>query len=261
MRDATNVGTGRQPSGPRFFQATVTTAVVAIALVVLAAGRVAAFDFQPIVQDFAPSGAGAVQTFQVANTSAEKIAVRVQVVGRQPDIDGKEAMPSLDGLFAVYPERMVLGPSARQAVRVQWKGPAKISVEQCFRILAEQLPVDFPTGQDRTSSGIKVLFRYVGAIYIVPAQAKPDVVLESAKPATDAAGRRGLQLVFMNKGTAHTLLTDLELTVGDQVFAPSDLAGINGENVLPGLERRFFLPFASTVPEDIHVGFRFEPTR
>jgi fimbrial chaperone protein len=235
---------------------------IAIAALSMAAGPLAAFNLEPIVQDFAPSGDGAVQTFRVTNTGTERIAVRVQVVGRQPDVDGREAMPPLGGLFAVYPERMVLEPAAAQAVRVQWKGPAKLAVEQCFRILAEQLPVDFSTDQQRTGSAIKVLFRYVGAIYVVPAGAKPDVVLESARPAQDGAGRQGLELVFANRGTAHTLLGDLEVTVGGRVLGPEELAGISGENVLPGLARRFFLPLDSgPVPEDAHVTFRYTPVR
>ena len=256
MREPKSTRTGRRPSSPFFLL------LASVALLALGAGAASAFSFEPIVQDFAPSGQGSVQTFRVTNTGAERIAVRIQLAGRVPDIDGKELMPAVTGLFAVYPERVVLEPGAVQAVRVQWKGPAKPEVEQCFRILAEQLPVDFGTEQKKETGAIKVLFRYVGAIYVVPAGAKPDVVLETARAAVDATGRRGLELVFANRGTAHTILDNLELTIGDRVFGPTELPGISGENVLPGLKRRFFLSLDSELPQgDIHVAFRFDPLR
>jgi fimbrial chaperone protein len=230
-----------------------------LALALLATSGASAFSFEPIVQDFSPSGQGSVQTFRVTNTGAERIAVRVTVAGRVPDLDGKETMPAVGGLFAVYPERMVLEPGAVQAVRVQWRGPQKLEAEQCFRILAEQLPVDFGTEQRKETGAIKVLFRYVGAIYVVPAGSRADVVLESVRAVEE---RTALELVFWNRGTAHTILDNLELTIGDKVLGPEELPGIAGENLLPGLRRRFILPMGSELgPGDIHARFRFDPLR
>jgi hypothetical protein len=81
-------------------------------------------------------------------------------------------------------------------------------------------------------------------------------------PVTDAAGRTGLELVFANRGTAHVILADLSITVGSRTFYGKELAGITGENVLPGLARRFFLPLDPLPqPEDADVTFAFEALR
>jgi fimbrial chaperone protein len=256
MRASNTMGTGRRVSGP------VVRFLASATLLAFWAAAAAAFSFEPIVQDFAPSGEGSVRTFRVTNTGAERIAVRIQIAGRVPDIDGKESMPAVPGLFAVYPERMLLEPGAAQAVRVQWKGPPTPAVEQCFRIIAEQMPVDFGTDQKKETGAIKVLYRYVGAIYVVPSGARPRVVLESVRSAVDASGKAGLELVFANRGTAHTMLDNLELTVAGRAFGPAELPGISGENVLPGFQRRFFLALDSAPPEgEVNAAFRFDPLR
>jgi fimbrial chaperone protein len=257
--------TGRPSPSPFFFAAALLLAV--------AAAPVGAFSFSPIAQDFAPAGPGSVQSFRLENEGAEPVAVRISMLSRQVDPQGRESNSPADSLFVVYPSRAVLAPNSAQAVRVQWKGPADIDAEQCFRILVEQLPVDFG-GQEKQKGSIRVLFRYLGAVYIVPKTAAPDVVLEASEPALDPAGRRGLALVFANRGTAHVILGELTVTVtagqsADSprlVVDPQDLAGLAGENLLPRSSRRHFLalpegfaPGASK--DDLRVSFTFEPIR
>jgi fimbrial chaperone protein len=254
--------TGRWASSPLFF-------LLEAGLLGLIVSPASAFSFEPITQEFAPSGSGSVQTFRLVNEAADSIAVRISMLSRQTDADGRESNEPADALFVVYPSRAVLGPGSVQAIRVQWKGPSNPKVEQCYRILVEQLPVDFGV-QEKQKGGIRVLFRYLGAVYIVPPGARPDVVLESAQPATDAAGRPGLALVFANRGAAHAILNELSLTVASQgtngreerTFGPQDLAGISGENLLPQTQRRFFLslPDRPSV-EGLDVSFSFEAIR
>lgn len=257
--------TGRPSPSPLFFAAALLLAV--------AAAPLGAFSFSPIAQDFAPAGPGSVQSFRLENEGAEPVAVRISMLTRQADETGKETNAPADSLFVVYPSRAVLAPNSAQAVRVQWKGPAELDAEQCFRILVEQLPVDFG-GQEKQKGSIRVLFRYLGAVYIVPKAARPDVVLQSSETVLDAAGKRGLALVLANRGTAHVILGELSVTVaaGDGadsqrvVFGPQELAGLAGENLLPRSSRRHilalpegFAPGASK--DDLRVSFTFEPIR
>jgi len=227
------------------------------------------FTFDPISRDFAPSGRDSIQSFRLANDGSEAIAVRIQMLTRDMDPDGKETNAPADPLFLVYPSRVVLEARSVQAVKVQWKGPSDLPVERCFRILVEQVPVEFG-GEKKPGGSIRVLFRYLGTVYVVPSGARPEVVLDSSRPALGEGGRPGLELRFSNKGNAHAILADLQLTLsprGPQAsaprrLAPADLPGINGENLLPGTSRRFFLPLpADLASGDFDVAFHFEAVR
>jgi fimbrial chaperone protein len=242
---------------------------LALALLTCAVFTAHSFTFEPITRDFAPSGRDSIQTFKITNNGPESIAVRVAMLSRLMDENGRETYAPADALFVTYPSRVVLEPNGVQAVRIQWKGPSEISSELCFRILAEQLPVDFG-GEKAQGGSIKVLFRYLGAVYILPAGVSPDVAFVSARPAVNEEGAKGIELVLENRGTAHTLLNDLEITLtakGGQPLAPKkigpeDLSGINGENMLPGAKRRFFLAVPEELRrEDLDVAIRFEASR
>ena len=76
--------------------------------------------------------------------------MRVRVLSREADLDGRETLGEAPDLFVVYPERMVVGPGGAQTVRVQWKGPADPARELCFRIVAE--PGD--VGGDDVDAGV-----------------------------------------------------------------------------------------------------------
>ncbi len=225
-----------------------------------------AFTFEPITKEFSPSGKDSIRTFKLVNGGSDTIMIRIRILTREIDVDGQEKNDPADSLFAVYPARVVLAPRSLQAVKVQWRGPSDLQVERCFRILAEQLPV---ASKETLKQGanIRVMFRYLGAIYIVPKGAKPDVVIESKRCVTDSEGKRGLEILFCNQGNAHTLLNDLQITVSQgaaasKVYGPDELAGINGENILPGLKRRTVVPLPVELQGDnLDVAFRFESVR
>ncbi len=248
---------GQVLSSPVFF--------LAVAFLLSAGARAYPFGFEPITQDFAPAGPGTIQAFTLSNTGSETVAVRISMLTREMEPDGRANRQPADSLFLVYPSRAVLAANSVQAVKIQWKGPSGIAVEQSYRILVEQVPVDFG-GARKQGGSIKVMFRYMGAVYVVPKGAKQDVALDSSAPAADSAGRRGVALVFHNRGTAHALLGDLRVVVSakngsaKREFAGPELAGISGENVLAGHSRRFFLALPEELQGDeLDVAFRFEP--
>jgi fimbrial chaperone protein len=246
------------PSAATFFLIVMLTAV---------AGQLSGFGFEPITQDFDPSGPGSVQTFTVTNPSTTTLAVRITALSRGMDIEGTETLLPAGQLFLVYPSRVVLTAESTQAVKIQWQGAQNISVEQSYRILVEQVPVD-SVDKENPGGSIKVLFRYLGAIYIVPKDAQPNISIESVLPSVNAAGSRGLELVFINKGTSHAILDKLVIIVSEKSgslkkeFSGEVLNGISGENMLAGLSRRFFLPLPDAFQgEDVDVQFHFTPIR
>jgi fimbrial chaperone protein len=243
----------------------MTALLILLAALLLPSGAAFAFSFEPIIRDFTPSGPGTVQNFRLHNDGDENIAVRIRIFTRDMDEEGKEELLPAEGLFLIYPSQVVLRPRTVQTLKVQWRGPANVDTEQCFRILVEQMAVNFEESS-AAKSHIRIMFRYLGALYVVPPRAGHEVILESSRPADNG---NGLELVFYNRGNSHVILGDMTISVKRKdtaeallVFSPEDLPEINGQNILPLRRRRFFLPLPEThLRDDTLVSFDFDPIR
>jgi fimbrial chaperone protein len=211
-----------------------------------------AFKLIPIRMDFEPAGRGANQAFRLENDSTNTVPVQISMLSRQMDLDGNETNAPADDVFLVYPPQVLLKPKQVQTVRVKWLGDPKPQKELAFRILAEQLPVQREK-ELQSGAQINLLVRYLGSVYIVPKGAKADVVVASAVPQTDAAGKRQIELILHNQGKAHLVLRGLRLKIqaGDKTveLESEALVGIAGENMLAGQQRRFFLPWPDGLPD------------
>jgi fimbrial chaperone protein len=225
-----------------------------------------AFSFEPISQDFAPSGQSANHVFRVHNTTAERIAVQVSVRPRRIEPNGTEIQGKEAEEFVVYPRQMLLEPDEQRSVRVRWNGPADIPAELPFRIIAEQLPVDF--GEDHPAEGasIRLTYRYEGALYVVPSNAAPDIRVDSV---AIQPGEDGMDMVVQlrNDGTRHALLKDLVLHLRETedgerriTLETAELPGIAGENMLAGSIRRFRTPVPAEMWDGpIYVDMEYSP--
>ncbi len=216
------------------------------------AAAVSAFTFEPMSVSFDASGPGAVRTFRVKNDGKERIPVRVRMLTRETAEDGAELnVPVPEGLFVVFPSRFVLEPGVSRALKVQWKGPAEIGTERSFRIVAEQVPVEF---QERQGSGISLLFKYVGAVYVCGAGTAPaSIEVVSARGAGREGRGRGVELRVRNAGGTHSILLDCSVSLSAGAGAPvalprESLAELEGSNILAGSERVFFLPYGRAEP-------------
>jgi fimbrial chaperone protein len=164
-----------------------------------------AFTLTPIKMEFEPAGRGANQAFRLENNSSNTVPVQISMLTRQMDLEGNETNAPAEDDFLVYPPQVLLKPNQVQTVRVKWLGDPRPEQELAYRILAEQLPVDLDK-EKASESRINVIIRYLGVVYIVPKGAKADVVLESAGLKNNAEGKNGIELIFHNRGTKHTLL-------------------------------------------------------
>lgn len=213
------------------------------------------FQLTPITANLAPSGSGSIQNFKVFNNTAEIIAIQMSMHSRSTTLQGEEINEPADHLFIVYPSQIILNPGEEQIVRVQWKGTSDPASELPFRIIAEQLPVDFSRNESE-SGGLKIMFRYVGSVYIGRKAMKPDVTVERLSKSSGADGQDRLELILHNRGTAHAILQNLILTITDsrgstiQTLKGDSLEGIEGENILAGEKRGFTLP----APPDLTEG-------
>ena len=224
-----------------------------------------AFSFEPITRSFAPSGRAATQSFRLKNDSNEHLAIQLRMFTREIDENGEESNEPADELFTVYPSNIVLKPQSTQTVKVRWEGPQDLTREECFRILVEQLPVTF---EDDTDSGgnIRILFKYLGSIYITPEDTAPDILISSIETQRDEEGSLYALLLFENRGSRHTILIDLKVTLTDQggelaEISSEQLEGIDGENLLPGGRRRVTVKLPEYFKEgEIDAEFTFTPT-
>jgi fimbrial chaperone protein len=197
------------------------------------------FSFEPISMDLSPSGRGATGSFLLKNKSGDFVAIRISMFERSIDIDGNETRVPADHLFTIYP--------------VKWTGESSLEAERSFRILVEQLPVDFGSS-DAPSSGLQIMFRYLGSVYISPESAAPDLVVEERS--VDSEGR--LQLVIRNRGNRHIIPGDLHIRISEDLngtknevlIPPEKLGGIDGENILSGSRRRFSVELPAGIKGD-----------
>lgn len=232
----------------------------ALVLLLWAVPAYSQFVFSPISAYLEPAGKAGFTTFTAANRTDSAIAVRVRMLTREIAEDGTERNePVGKELFTVYPGQLVLEPGQERSVRVSWKEPETVERELAFRVLAEQLPVDF-TGEDDSKTvnraSIDIRLKYLGTVYVLPKNGKAQIQ-------AGIVGRDGVQadLVLENTGTAHAILKNLRVVVSagtDQDWAgyqlgSKDLSALAGANMLAGGRR----VAAITLPE----GFPDGPAR
>jgi fimbrial chaperone protein len=221
---------------------------LAVPLLLLALASVA-FSLKPMSVTLDPKGYGTSKTLRVENESSNRVAFEISIVSRDMDVDGQEVLGPATNLFTVFPPQGVILPGQNQSVRLVWKGPAEIPHELCYRIVAEELPVDFIPESGKAQ--IKILFRYQGTLYVRPRNAKADLRVTSfARSATNNLW----QLTVTNAGNAHVNLLNPTLILsgpdGEAVTqATNRMDSIEGENVLPRHSRNFLVPLPAGLTE------------
>lgn len=215
-----------------------------------------AFKLDPISRVFEPAGAGATQSYQVINDSAEQIAVELSMAERKISLEGQETTESADDDFLVYPSQIVLPPQGVQSVRVTWLGNPNPEKELAYRIIAEQLPINLNNPEESqaetTSGAVKFMFRYMGSVYIRPKNAESKVVLNGITHEKGTDGNDRLVITFDNQGTRRAVLSELNLNLTSQgsqlTLKPEQLEGVNNGVILAGNQRRFSMPWPQQLP-------------
>jgi P pilus assembly chaperone PapD len=168
------------------------------------------------------------------------VALRFRVLSRSIGADGREENAPADGLFVVYPSRLLVEAGAAASVKLQWKGPAVADSERCFRFVAEQVPIDAagPRG-----SGLKIMFRYVASLYVGEASFAPEL-RATATGASGPDGRSGYLVEIRNAGKRHVIASGARLRfAGDAApLTSAELGELSGANYLPASSRSAFVP-------------------
>lgn len=196
-----------------------------------------AFQFEPIIMDLHPQGAHSSKSFICINDSHEIIAVEFSLYRREIDILGHERLLPAPGDFNIYPASTVLEPGERQTIRLQYSGSPLVDYEKAYRIVAEQQPLDFQG--DELNNQIRILYRYIGSIYVVPPIAQHRVELTQVEYTEDAE----LRIRLYNRGSGHVVVKDFVLHLqgpeGEISLGAHEIPEIVGTNILAGGSREF----------------------
>lgn len=201
------------------------------------------FTFGPMSQSLDLNSNPKQVQYLVDNPTDEPMAVEISLKDRLQREDGTEDTPVTKDL-AAFPPQLIVPPKEKRSIRVSWLGQRPAG-EKSYRVVAEQLPLDVD-GKKRKGSGIKMLLKYVAALYVDPGDT-------SAKLELRVVERKGDKLVLTveNKGSAHAPLTKPTLVLSREqqkiVLKTEQLKGLAGENVLAGVKRRFEIAAPSGV--------------
>lgn len=216
------------------------------------------FSIEPFKAQLMPARGKTSQVFRFANTGDTPQAINMAIESWAFDANGTEINQPDTESFTIYPQQFVLPPRSEQRVRVTWTKPMP-ETEQAFRLIAEQLPVDFstvdslPTGAEQA---LRYLLVYRAALYVTPPKARNEVDVQDFTTTTDATGQRWLDLTLANAGRAHTLLKNPTLTLEDTSGQSHNLSGasmdtLNGQNNMAGGLRKVRVPLPATATNEI----------
>lgn len=221
---------------------------------VAVAFNVFSFSFSPMSVSIDPSGPGAVMTYKVTNESDKQLAVSIKVATRVIEIDGTEKNEPADKLFIIFPARVVLKPNSAQNVKIQYRGTPTLPTEVAYRVIAEQLPVDFTKAE---GSGVNILLTYVAALYVTPKNVKHKIEFASAVGAKKD-GIPGLFVTIRNAGSLHGLISTpiLKIQTPQSImeFSGDLMREIDGQNLLASSQRRFFVPWDASMEGTQYTG-------
>ena len=176
--------------------------------------------------------------FFLENDSDQPIAVMTTLLKREMNIEGVETnKPILDEL-TIYPSQLIIPANEKRSVKVTWVGKSTPDTEQAYRLVAEQLPIELNKEKKKKAS-IKVLLRYVAALYVEPEKLSSEVSLKKLE-----VDDKNVSFLVTNKGKKHQVLSNLKLKVlGKSMELDSqDLQGMSGENILALSDRVFHFP-------------------
>jgi fimbrial chaperone protein len=224
-------------------------------LFVILGATVFAFTFMPMSISISPSGAQSIASFRLTNDAAQQIAISIKAMTRQIDENGNEINEPADKDFTIFPTRVVVQPNSFQNIKVQYKGTPKLAQEVAYRIIAEQVPIDFSQPQ---SSGVKVLFRYIAALYVAPPNVKDKLSVSKVEYA-EQDGKKGFLVTLTNSGTRHALINEPVLKIlggpsGSIVLSDDEVKAMQGQNLLAGNVRKFFIPYDKVSPTANYSG-------
>lgn len=177
--------------------------------------------------------------FYLENDSDQPIAVTASLLKRAMNKDGVEINDKVGDELTLYPSQLIIPAGEKRSVKVTWVGKTIPKSELAYRLVAEQLPIDIEKSKNKTAS-IKVLLRYVAALYILPEDFSSDINFKKME-----ADDKTVSFTINNAGKKHQVLSNLKLNISGKKgieLNSDDLKTMSGENILAESERVFQFP-------------------
>lgn len=188
--------------------------------------------------------------FSIINDGVNPIAIQASVSKREMDETGKEKNSDVEEKFMIFPDQLIVKPGEKRAIKVSSLEVNAINVEEAYRFVAEQLPIDLKEKKDEKTN-IKILLKYRAAFYLSPKKGKgvPSLISYSLN-------KNKLKLTIKNTGNKHILLRDhfIQLTIGKEKYDlnENEMQGLFGENVLAGNIRVFNIKIPKRLIKNIN---------
>lgn len=201
-----------------------------------------AFKFSPMSATIGVSAKNNGTLFYLENDSDRPIAVQVSLAQRNMDINGTESNLKISDELIIYPSQLIIPANEKRSVKVSWSGKEIPAKELAYRLIAEQLPIELEQNKSKKVS-IKVLLRYVAALYVSADDYNSSISIEGVRTAD-----KRVFLEVSNSGKEHQVLINLNLKfINDKskkeiLFLAEDLKGMSGENILADSKRIFSFP-------------------
>lgn len=193
--------------------------------------------------------------FVIENQTTQPLPVQISLYERGIKENGDDDLKETQEISA-FPDQLIIPPEQKRSVKVIWNGKSKdLKVEKAYRFVAEQLPLELKKNKS-DKSGIKMLLKYVAALYVNPENTESNVNCDLISNS---------DLVCTNTGTKHQILTFKNLSFEDGKkkveFNKDELKRISGENILVNGKRTLNLSFKNELKElknPVKVKFKFE---
>ena len=209
-----------------------------------------AFNFSPMSQTIEVEGKRNGAQFLIENDSSTNIAVELTVKSRQMNENGEETLSDTKEV-TIFPPQIIIPPNEKRTVRVTYNVKDVPETEKSYRVIAEQLPLKVDE-KTKNEAGIKMLMKYVAALYAAAPNTKSGVKLLS-----HASDGKEMKLVIENKGQRHQLINNPIIKYLSQdkkvELKSQDLPGLSGENVLAEHKRIFRVKTSKTIPQGAKV--------
>jgi fimbrial chaperone protein len=217
------------------------------ALMMTSSFQAHAYDVKPMVVQLAPSGPQSTTTMVITNTHDVPIAIELHAFRRVQNPDGSDKLTKDEADLIMTPPQMVIAPKSSQSVRVRWIGSPEIKQEMAYRIITDQLPIDFKKEKRADfTADLKVKYRYEVALYVEPKTPKPLAKLESARIVKSPKGDNLLEVAISSQGNVRAILDkpriDISGPSGKVSLDNESLAKFIGLNILPGNTRIVQIP-------------------
>ena len=232
-------------------------------LLIAVSSATSAFEVSPMSATINADKGKKEMKFSIDNNSDELTAIEITTAKRVIDDLGKETLVDSED-FYIYPPQLILKPLEKRTIKVKWIGENKPHIEEAYRIIVEQLPIEL---EEKSTSGITLLFKYETALYLDPGNTEADINIDHF-----SLQNEDLTIVINNTGTKHQALNDHQLIItsiakdGSQretILTNDEIETLRTKNVLAKhkLEIAFALPATLLAELSSITGIKLEPKK